>query len=345
MELIGKGLGPGDEGALSRVVVLGPILTEVDGAVHDAGRGPDQLHDVDFAAGWPADRWVVGAEHPDGRPDALALGQDGADVDAPVLEFLQSDGLHAGRGVLGTAVPCDDEEIAPVHIGVLAAVGVVLQLLVAPAAGTEVVGPVGEVDGLAVEFIGPHEGLAGITRGGQVALVGHREQAVVIADGANGLLDAASEDGVGGSRQHEAELFIFLEVRVHHNVHENRRGCGACRDDEGILYRDVVLSLDGRQVPRLIPYGDVPRGALIEDDGKLEGAVGFSLVGTDVDGESDLGDEGRRVFRPALDEHRENDEEKDRLEFHGEAGVSQRYTSRQALVTATRPVHSLVRGF
>ena len=84
--------------------------------------------------------------------------------------------------------PRHNEQVAVVHVAVLAVAGVVLQFLVAPAAGAEVVGPMGEVDGFPVEFIGPHQGLAGVARGGQMALVAHWEQAVVVADGALSLI-------------------------------------------------------------------------------------------------------------------------------------------------------------
>ena len=90
----------------------------------------------------------------------------------------------------------------------------------------------GEVDGLAVELIGPHHGLAGVARSGPVALVGDGEEGVVVADGADGLLDAAGEDGVGGSGQHDAELFVLLQVVVDDDVHENGGGRRAGRNHQ-----------------------------------------------------------------------------------------------------------------
>jgi hypothetical protein len=47
--------------------------------------GPEVLHDVDFAAGRPADGTDVFAEHPERRPDALPERQPDAGDDQTVL--------------------------------------------------------------------------------------------------------------------------------------------------------------------------------------------------------------------------------------------------------------------
>ena len=257
MEFVSEGLSPRQESALPHVAVLAPILTEMNGAVYDAGVGTDQFHDVDLAAGRPSDGRVVGAQHPDGWPDALPLGKDGPDVDAAVLELLQVDGLHPCGSVLEPILPGHDEEVAIVYIRVLAVAGVVLEFLVAPATGAEVVGPIGEVDGSPFKFIGPYHGHAGIALGGHVSLVRHEEQGIVVPDGADGFLRASGHQGVRRAGDDKAELLVLLEEFIDDDLHWNRgRGC-ARRDDDRVLDVDVVQTCLCCQGAGLVSDDDV----------------------------------------------------------------------------------------
>ena len=62
------------------------------------------FQDIDLAALGPADRANVMAEGPEGRPDALSIGNFGAHFDAPVLEFPFSFRLYSGGGILRTPI-------------------------------------------------------------------------------------------------------------------------------------------------------------------------------------------------------------------------------------------------
>ena len=61
------------------MVGVGAVFVVVEravvGVVAAGGGAADHFHDVDLAAAGPANGADVFAEHPEGRPDALALGQ------------------------------------------------------------------------------------------------------------------------------------------------------------------------------------------------------------------------------------------------------------------------------
>src|SRR5262249_34352821 len=76
------------------------ILRRVDIGVDHSGLEADELHDVDLAAGGPADLGDIRAEGPDGRPGAAAGRQLGADFDPAVGPGGLALGGQAGRSVL-----------------------------------------------------------------------------------------------------------------------------------------------------------------------------------------------------------------------------------------------------
>jgi hypothetical protein len=73
----------------------------VDVGVDDAGLVADEFHDVDFAAGGPADLAAIDAERPDGRPGAAGAGDLGADFKPSVGPRVLSEGVEGGGGVVG----------------------------------------------------------------------------------------------------------------------------------------------------------------------------------------------------------------------------------------------------
>ncbi len=116
------------------------------------------LDDVDFATGRPTDCIDVFAEHPEGGPDSLARGERDAGFDGTVGKAELALSNHAGRCVFCSLVVflvCADVEDAVLHVGVLAAAGIVLPLVVAPAASAraDLEGPLGGVNG--VELVVP----------------------------------------------------------------------------------------------------------------------------------------------------------------------------------------------
>ena len=60
----------------------------------------DELHDVDFSTRWPADCSNVVSEHPDGRPDTLAVWKRSAYIDATKFPRFDALGFDAARGVV-----------------------------------------------------------------------------------------------------------------------------------------------------------------------------------------------------------------------------------------------------
>ena len=151
------------------VVLLAVPFAEAQGAgiagpvqcAHDQVRlSADILHDVHFTAIGPVFPIEVRAEHPERRPQASAGGHLEARFDPAILEFLQPLGLQPGRGVVRAFVlllPGFDDQQTVLDAGVFGPVGVELRLAVAPTPGAEVVGPVGFVNRLAVEFIMPDQ--------------------------------------------------------------------------------------------------------------------------------------------------------------------------------------------
>mmetsp|Transcript_75755 Transcript_75755/g.231883 ORF Transcript_75755/g.231883 Transcript_75755/m.231883 type:complete len:317 (-) Transcript_75755:139-1089(-) len=119
------------------------------------------LHDVDLAAlrPWPEPR--VGREHPGGSPGAAGNGDLQADLDAavqPIRPALRDEAsgceLLAAEGLADRP----DPQGAFADPGVLGAVGIMLQLAVAPAMPPNIVGPLGGVRAAdVIELVGPHE--------------------------------------------------------------------------------------------------------------------------------------------------------------------------------------------
>ena len=123
---------------------------------------PHNLHDVNFTR--PG---VVFTQHPERRPDALPRGQINPRLPLAIglAEFVA--GHHPRGGVVAAAVILfagRDHEVSTADIGIALAVGVVLQLAVAPtpeplrSTGSEVVVPLAVVDRGPVELIAPREG-------------------------------------------------------------------------------------------------------------------------------------------------------------------------------------------
>jgi hypothetical protein len=147
----------------------------VDRTVNGGGLFADIFHDVDLAALGPADRVDVVAEHPKGGPDTLAFwnfypGFEAAEGLSEQALCLQTRGrVFAGDAVAAFKIffASGDNEVAVLDAGVLPAIRVGLEFVIAPTVAAEVVGPFfrvgsGTVGG--VEFVGPDEGE--IFRGG-----------------------------------------------------------------------------------------------------------------------------------------------------------------------------------
>lgn len=159
-------------GAHGLVAVVLIVEVDFDGAIIS---GAVEFKDVDFAAfgpaGGAADFIAVCAEHPEGGPDALAVGELDAGGDFAVLPGLFAAGVESGGGVLlgavGVAVMDGfEDEVAVFEVGVFLVVEVLLPLVVV-GFGEDLAGPVVGVEGLALEFIGPDEapvaaGLVGV---------------------------------------------------------------------------------------------------------------------------------------------------------------------------------------
>ena len=134
-------------------------------AVDARGFLADKFHDVNLAAARPAELRAVLAEHPDGRPDAFALGDFGARLDAAVLpgglaaRGEAGGGVFHGRMIHGREMflPAFDDQMAILDAGVFQArLGVVLALVIADEACF--VAPFGRVgQALVVELIGPDQ--------------------------------------------------------------------------------------------------------------------------------------------------------------------------------------------
>lgn len=154
------------EGAAARDAASAGVAGPVHGAVDGVRLAADVLHDVDLAGVGPP---AAGAEHPEGRPDALTARDLDPGLESPVR-------LGEGRRrqqpcrrvlaapvvalVVGGVVPAggDDEVALPVVDGVAGAVRVVLPLVVAPTAAADVEPPLVLVDGRAgggVELVLP----------------------------------------------------------------------------------------------------------------------------------------------------------------------------------------------
>src|SRR5687767_15020961 len=108
------------------------------------------LEDVDLAAGGPTAAEVVG-HHPDGGPSAPSSGHLDASLYATVAPRGLALRLQAGRRVLvavEVVAPPFDHQVTVLDARVLlAAIGVVLELVVHPARALHFVGPLALVDG------------------------------------------------------------------------------------------------------------------------------------------------------------------------------------------------------
>src|SRR5690606_32557284 len=147
------------------------------------------FHDVDLAGLRPADAVDVRAQAPEGRPQTGAARHLDARFDTAVGDLELVLGQQAGRRVLAWAVVTGqrpvglldgDRQVAvAVGGGVLGAVGVIFQLVVAPAgdavdgAVADLVAPgalVGRLAGACVELVTPDKLPAGGTRVGRLVV-------------------------------------------------------------------------------------------------------------------------------------------------------------------------------
>ena len=139
----------------------------------------------------------------------------------------------------------DNQQMAIVDIGILTVGGVVLKLGIAPAARSEVVCPVLQVNGFAVKFIRPHQSFAGIVVGRDIAFIVHANQGVVVFDGANGFLDTAGQKGSAGSGNDHPKCLVIFGNLVDYNFNGNGgRRCPA-GNDQRILNGNKVQPLLG----------------------------------------------------------------------------------------------------
>lgn len=99
-------------------LVLAEVSAEMRRADDAVGAFTGQLHDVNFAAGWPAGLVNIFAQHPQRRPEALAFGQYGADVNPAIFKFPLVFGNDARGGVIFTSeifLFCFDDHVASGH--------------------------------------------------------------------------------------------------------------------------------------------------------------------------------------------------------------------------------------
>ena len=162
-----EGCGPIGRGNRAAHRLDIPDLAPVGGAVAVARQVANDFHDVDLAG--PG---VVFPQHPERRPNPLPRGQINPRLPLAVglAEFVA--GHHPGGGVVAPGeilLPGRDDEVAIEDIRVVGVVGVVLELSIAPApkalrrTGSDVIAPLGVVDGGPVELIAPGQrpGLGG----------------------------------------------------------------------------------------------------------------------------------------------------------------------------------------
>src|SRR4051794_38053755 len=115
----------------------------MDGTMHGGRLFSDVLHDVDFTRGRPAGRGEAIAEHPECRPDSLAVGDVDPGLDAAVSEAFQSLAFDpAGRVAAPGLYGFDDQVAIAVLIHVVRAVGIVFEFRVAPSVGAEIISPI-----------------------------------------------------------------------------------------------------------------------------------------------------------------------------------------------------------
>src|SRR4029077_19727742 len=136
----------------------------------------DIFHDVDFAAGRPANGIDVVTEHPERGPDSLAFWDLETRLETPVGLGEVSSSLKPSRGVVSSnpvgARECflkyRNDEIAIFLEGILGTVGVVLEFVVAPAVAASFENPFARVGCGAVrtgEIVAPSQCPAGGGRG------------------------------------------------------------------------------------------------------------------------------------------------------------------------------------
>ncbi len=169
MKIIGEILASGQAEGRAEVAGRARSARAVQRTVNHPGLLADVFHDVDFAALGPADRSDVFAQHPEGRPHPLPHGNFDARFEAAVRLIEKPLRFHSRRGVIASDVVAGirvgffqrrDNEIAALELGVLRAIGVRLELVVAPAvaANPGIKGPfrrIGRGAVRAAEFVAP----------------------------------------------------------------------------------------------------------------------------------------------------------------------------------------------
>ena len=117
----------------------------------------NMLNDVNLATSRPSARL---AHHPESRPCTHTTWELDTCFHLAIEEGLFAFGEEACRSIFAVFVglfACFDLEATIFDAHVLRALGVVLQLVVAPTTSTEVIAPNGLIEGSAIELIGPHE--------------------------------------------------------------------------------------------------------------------------------------------------------------------------------------------
>src|ERR1051326_8606647 len=138
----------------------------MDGGVDYERLTPYVLHDVDLPALGPAGGCSVDSHHPERGPHPLAGGQLHSGFDAAVFDRKLGQRFEARGSVLaGPGLARYDDQISgAIQIRVLVAAGIVLEFLIAPAAGAEVEDPLVRVRrsaGWPVKLVTPDQGPIG----------------------------------------------------------------------------------------------------------------------------------------------------------------------------------------
>src|SRR6267142_1286528 len=132
----------------------------------------DVLHGVDLAASWPAGGADVVAEHPEGRPHALSLGDFYARFETAIFLLKQTRGFQSRGSVLpGNALRArvvildvGDYQVAVLHVCILRAIRIALEFVVTPTVAAGFHSPLGRIRHGAVddaEFVAPHQRVGG----------------------------------------------------------------------------------------------------------------------------------------------------------------------------------------
>src|SRR6185437_10923254 len=145
--LQGKDMEIVSECAMCQLIVAGEIARTMYCAINKIGLNANILHDINFAAGRPANRCAIISEEPESRPESLTSRNLDAGFDAPIGKAKVLVGGELTRGILTRTIPAliigritfaglNHQIALTIPVGVLV-VRIVIQLLITPAAAAD----------------------------------------------------------------------------------------------------------------------------------------------------------------------------------------------------------------